>query len=191
VDIHAMTMKEIATHLGIGIATLYRYVQDRDELVRLAVGQSSHRSPPQDIDQPWQDLVEGYAFSIYSALGGSPDLIRAYIDGALGPELEVEFLDGFLSAMTRRGFDPVMALEIFSALGMIAIGAAVATTHATAEHARRGSFSDNVRAVLDARPPGDLATLRSAVAIYGDLDARTDWRTGISHLIRSIAASRD
>lgn len=103
-DLASISMKDLADRLGVGVATLYRYVSDRTELVRLASARAAHRTFPRDTGQPWPELLTGYAESIYSALSVSPMLLHAYVDGHIGPELEIEFADSFLAAMKKRGF---------------------------------------------------------------------------------------
>lgn len=186
----SLSMKELAERLGVGVATVYRYVRDRTELVRLASARSVHRSFPPDKGQPWHELVRGYADSIYSALSASPILLQAYISGQIGPQLEVEFADSFVAMMRRRAFRADEAVEIFHAMGVISVGAAVATAHAVAARSRHGSFRESVHAALDTRSADELRELRGVLETYIAIAGQPSLDMSIKHLVLSIAATR-
>ncbi|WP_336951338.1 hypothetical protein [Sphingobium aromaticivastans] len=48
-DLSTVSMKALAQRLGVGVATAYRYVKDRDSLVRLASARAAHRKLPVDV----------------------------------------------------------------------------------------------------------------------------------------------
>jgi AcrR family transcriptional regulator len=189
-DLASISMKDLADRLGVGVATLYRYVSDRTELVRLASARAAHRTFPRDTGQPWPELLTGYAESIYSALSVSPMLLHAYVDGHIGPELEIEFADSFLAAMKKRGFDPRTAMEIFQVMGVIAVGSAVATAHATAARNRAGPFGKTLKKLLATREADELPALRDAVDHYICVAGDPDWSKAVRRLIESVAAER-
>lgn len=185
-----VSMKQLSAHLGVGIATLYRYVENRDELIRLASARSAHRQAPADTGQPWQEMLLGYGESLYSSLAGNPQLIVTHMAGGLGTEVEVEFLDSFLDAFVRRGFAPDRALELFHALGWLVMGAAVAQAYVNSLHSAGKSLDRSLRQALAQREPRELPAIRAVAACYGDAGARSDWRRALTHLIRSLSLER-
>jgi AcrR family transcriptional regulator len=185
-----VSMKRLSTQLGVGIATLYRYVENRDELIRLASARSAHREAPTDTGQPWPEIMLGYAESLYSSLGGNPQLIVTHMEGGLGTEVEVEFLDSFLNALMRRGFAAEQALELFHAMGWIVMGAAVARAYVTSLHSAGKTLERSLRQALAQREPQELPAIRASAALYGKENARSDWRAALTHLIRSVALAR-
>lgn len=182
-DLSTITMKSLAEQLGVGVATVYRYVKDRDALVRLASARAAHRALPLDRGQSWQALILAYADSMFSALSGNPALLHAYLDGHLGVELEIELVDHFLAAMTRRGFSSGEALGIFRAIGTVSMGTAAATVHMRA----LGGFSRSVEVALDQREMDELPRLRAARQDYVDLLGTPDLAAGIAALISGIS----
>jgi AcrR family transcriptional regulator len=189
-DLSTISMKDLAERLGVGVATVYRYVSDRNALVRLASARAAHRNVPAEAGQPWQEVVAGYAASIYSALSTTPALLHAYIDGNLGAELEVEFADRFLEAMIHRGFSAEEAMEIFRAMGFIALGAAAASAHIRADRKLQGPVEARVVAALDSRNPGELAALRAALTHYVGVVGEADLPRAIETLVSGITARK-
>jgi AcrR family transcriptional regulator len=185
-----VSMKRLSAHLGVGIATLYRYVANRDELIRLASARGAHREAPVDTGQPWPEILVGYAESLYSSLAGNAQLIITHMEAGIGTEVEVEFLDSFIAALTRRGFTPREALDLFHAVGWLVMGAAVARTYVNSLQASGLSLERSLRQTLGQREPGELPALRAVAQAYGDAEARTDWRSALQHLVRSIALAR-
>ncbi len=114
-------------------------------------------------------------------------MLHAYIDGHLGGELEVEFVDQFLAAMARRGFSVRKALEIFRALGLVAMGAATATAHMRAHQLVHGGFARSVATALDAREEGELPSLWAARAEYVDIAGKPDLAPLVALLINGFS----
>lgn len=187
----SFSMKELADRLGVGVATVYRYVGDRNELLRLASARASYRTSPQDTNQPWPELLGDYTQSIFGSLRTSSALLHSYIDGKIGPELEVEFADSFIAAMSNRGFEAEQTMEIFRTIGVLAIGAAMADVHAASSRTHGGSFHAQVQHVLANRAPEELPALRATVDQYTRTDEQPLWERPLKWLIAGISASRN
>lgn len=190
IGIAEVTMRGLARHLDVGLATLYRYVSDRDALVRLLSGRAGYCRPPPDRGQPWPAVVTGYARSIHSALVAQPALLDAYVQGTLTAALEIEFVDDFLAALGRRGFTPAQALALYHDMSLIVIGAAVVEAHVAAIQARGETIGQHVQAALAQRDASELAHLRAVHRTYADPRARTPWQRALKHLLAGVAARR-
>lgn len=188
--LHQVNMKALSARLGVGIATLYRYVENRDELVRLAATRQALRRPPPDTGQPWQDILIGYAEALYSVLGHNPQMIVSYLEGGLGVELEAESLDSFLAAMIARDFTPVDALNLYRVMGQIVMGTAAAAAHVAAVNAAGRNMDRSLRQALALRDVDDLQSLRGVADAYVNEEQLSDWRIGLGHVIRSVALQR-
>jgi len=180
-----LNMKELAARLGVGIATLYRYVANRDELIRLASGRQAYRHTPADTGQPLAEIVCDYADSLYSSIGSNPHLVIGYIEARLGIAAEIEFLESYLAALRARGYGVPEAMELYRALGMIVVGAAVARAHFNALAAQGTDQAAELDRAFAAWDADELPHLREAAPFYADTDAMCDWR---SVLERQIAA---
>jgi AcrR family transcriptional regulator len=185
-----LNMKDLAARLDVGIATLYRYVENRDELIRLAAGRQAIRATPADVGQPWQDLVRDYAASLFSSVGQEPALLIGFLEARWGTAVELEFADGFLGALAARGFAPSEAMWLYRSMGKIVLGAAVAAGHFAALAARGTSQARELSTALDAWEADELAYLREASADYADEAAAVDWRALLDVVLRATEARR-
>lgn len=188
--LHQVNMKALSARLGVGIATLYRYVQNRDELVRLAAMRQAVRRPPPDTGQPWQELMLGYAEAMYSVLSHNPQMMISFMEGGLGVELQAETLDSFVAALAVRGFDPSEALRIYRVMALIVMGAAAGTAHVNAIHAAGRTMDRNLRQALAQRDRDDLPHLRQVSVEYGQAGQLYDWAGALAHVIASVELQR-
>jgi AcrR family transcriptional regulator len=170
-----LNMKDLAARLGVGIATLYRYVEGRDALIRLAAGRQATRAAPRDHGQPWREIVHDYAAALFSSVGQQPSLILEFVEARWGIAVELEFVDGFLGALERRGVPSGPAMDLYRAMAKIVLGAAVASGHFAALAARGTSQARELRQALGGWEADELPHLRAAAADYADEAAATAW----------------
>ncbi|MGF7151273.1 AcrR family transcriptional regulator [Sphingomonas zeicaulis] len=185
-----LNMKDLAARLGVGIATVYRYVESREALIRLAAGRRAIRSAPADVGQPWQEIVRDYAASLFSSVGQEPALVIGFIEARWGIAVELEFVDGFLGALAARGFDRDEAMALYRAVTKIVLGAAVAAHHFAALAARDTSQARELAAALAAWDEDELPHLRAAADAYADEAAAVDWRPALETVLDALAVSR-
>lgn len=185
-----LNMKDLAASLDVGIATLYRYVRNRDELVRLAAGRRAIRAMPADVGQAWQDIVRDYAASLFSSVGHEPALLIGFLEARWGTAVELEFVDGFLGALQARGFAASEALWLYRSMAKIVLGAAVAAGHFAALAARGTSQARELATALDTWDADELTQLRQASADYADEAAAADWRDLLDVVMQDMEARR-
>jgi AcrR family transcriptional regulator len=186
--IENVSMKKLASDLGVGIATIYRYVTDRDELVRLALARrSSHPfivTPKMD----WRDVIKGYAQSLFSVISQDSFALNTYMRGGYGVTAELEFIDSFIEAMVERGFDAAQAGRICRSVGHQVGGAAMGHIHHVAlieSGTNRQKLFGETIASYDA---DDLTHVKAAADGLFDEAYLADWRAGIELLIDGLAA---
>ncbi|MES2497942.1 MAG: TetR/AcrR family transcriptional regulator [Pseudomonadota bacterium] len=171
-----LNMKDLAAHLGVGIATLYRYVENRDALIRIAVGRQAARSAPVDSGQPWREIVLDYAAALFSTVGQQPSLIIEFVEARWGIAVELEFVDSFLGALQARGFSAAEGLAVYRAMAKVVLGAAVASGHFAALAARGTNQARELGQALGSFEPDELPHLRAAAEDYADEAAASAWR---------------
>jgi AcrR family transcriptional regulator len=124
IGLDQVTMKAVADRLGVGISTLYQYVKNRSELVRLAaLRQIMARCPPHGADQHWAEVALRYAEDLLKTLLDEPQLIVELMKGGLGPQIEAEILERFLGEMQAHGFTPEDGIRFYRSISMVTIGA--------------------------------------------------------------------
>jgi len=185
-----LNMKDLAAHLGVGIATLYRYVENRDALIRLAVGRQATRAAPVDRGQPWRDIVLDYAAALFSSVGEQPSLIIEFVEARWGIAVELEFVDRFLGALQARGFTAAEAMALYRAMAKIILGAAVASCHFGALAARGTSQARELGQALASFDADELPHLRAAADNYADEAAAAAWRPILEAVLDQVAARR-
>lgn len=190
IGLDQVTMKAVADRLGVGISTLYQYVKNRSELVRLAaLRQIMTRSPPQSADQHWAEVALRYAEDLLKTLIDEPQLIVELMKGGVGPQIEADILERFLGEVLVHGFSPEDGIRFYRSISMVTIGAAVgALNYATAE-ASGVPHRLEIQRILVERGPDELPLIRQASAEYKREDIQI-WFTALHELLAGVAASR-
>lgn len=185
-----LNMKELAARLGVGIATLYRYVENRETLIRLATGRQASRQVPPDTGQDWAVLTRAYATTLFSSLGQNPHLLIGFVEGQWGVAVELEFVDAFLGAMTARGFTSDEALHLYRMMGQVVVGAAAAAGHFAALSARGEDQRRELSRALAEWEPDELPHLRAVADRYIDERAACDFLPALEAMLRDFGRDR-
>jgi len=184
------TMKRVAEVLGVSIATLYQYVSDREELLRLAVAQQMASLPfPADTGQHWSLFLRQYTAATTEMLVADPHiLVRLMLSGS-GMEEELSVVESFLEFMVRREFSPDEALKVMQQASGIAFAVAVARHRDRRRADRSGSLGKTLREALSHYPEAALPLARSVEAAYAE-ETPTSMSDLLDMLIRQLAAGR-
>lgn len=191
IGLDQVTMKAVADRLGVGISTLYQYVKNRSELVRLAaLRQIMMRSPPHSADQHWAEVALRYAEDLLKTLIDEPQLIVELMKGGLGPQMEADILERFLGEIEPHGFAPEDGIRFYRSISMVTIGAAVgALNYATAEAGGKPHRLE-IERILVERGPDEIPLIRQASAEYQREDIQI-WFTALHELLAGVAAARN
>ena len=83
--LETLTMKKLASELGVGTATLYQYFDSRRDLTRAAAVHALSDVPlPKDKGQPWPELARDYVSLIQALLADNPTFLQSYQPTTLG-----------------------------------------------------------------------------------------------------------
>jgi len=190
IGLDQVTMKAVADRLGVGISTLYQYVKNRSELVRLAaLRQIMARCPPQSAGQHWAEVAIRYAEDLLKTLIDEPQLIVELMKGGLGPQVEADILERFLGEMQGHGFSPEDGVRFYRSISMVTIGAAVGALNYAAAQAKGVPHELEIKRTLTERPADELPLIRQARDEYQREDIQI-WFTALRELLAGIAASR-
>lgn len=185
-----LTMKRVADELGVTIATLYQYVADRDEMMRLAVKRVLSLAPlPEDVGQHWSAFLREFVDVASRSMGSDAGIITRFAEGGAGLEPEAPAADYFLECMTRRGFSLDEATDILRQIGGLIFGAAMMMCRDRARTARGGTPERAFGAMLAQFAPDELPLLRQAADAYAAPMAQPAL-TLVEPLIRQIALAR-
>lgn len=191
IGLSKVTLAAVAEQLGVSVPALYRHVRNRDEIVKLAAIELAVRraQPEGELGTHWSDVVRGCADGMVALFIAEPQLICEVMNGTLGPDGELDFVEQFLAALTPHGFEPTDAVRIHHAVAMLALGASVSAIAMKSGYAGGHSHERAVREALNRRRKGELPLLRRALPAYLHVDPE-QWREALDALIAGIAARR-
>ncbi|NUT33578.1 MAG: TetR family transcriptional regulator [Hamadaea sp.] len=188
VGLDGLTVRRLATELGVQSPALYWHVRTKQELldgIADVIVQAPGMGPPRD-GETWQDWLTRRARGYRAALLAHRDGARI-VAGAqrLNPET-VAMLDRELTGLVGRGFTPVLALHAITAMTNYVTGfvlreqadrALVAADSAPGLAALTQILDDGADAPL-------IAAIRDGGSPLGD----TAFETGLRALITGIGA---
>ncbi len=193
IGLEKVTLKQVADRLGVAVATLYRHVRNRDELVRLAAFRVAltRRLPPADAggSMHWSQIATGFAESLHECFTREPQLLYELSKGRLGPDVEVDFLEQFLAALAPHGFTAAEGIRLHHAIAMLAIGASAGALALGAAQAAGAPMQQAIEHMLAERDAAELPHLRTALDQYLNIDPRS-WLAALHDLLVGVAAAR-
>ncbi len=186
-----LTMKSVADRLGVSVPGLYHHVGGKADLLRLTAEYSAaHLELPRDRHQHWAVWLFEWAHYNRDAFLGQPELLKQYLEGAIGFDRSAEIYEQVLGLLVRNGFTIDEAVAAYTTVSTYAIGAAVsAIREARAELEGRPSTAGFERVLAD-HGPGELPQLRAVVA-GGGIDPATLFDQGLESILRGMVRDRD
>lgn len=144
-----LTLRSVAERLGVSVPGLYHYVSGREDLIRLAAEQSALRmTMPVDHGQHWAVWLHEWAAYNRRAFIADPELLKHFIDGAVGPELTAPAIDRAIGLCMRQGFTAREALEAYNLVSECALGSAISTIRAERSRREGSPFDLEVRTLI-------------------------------------------
>ncbi|WP_164857280.1 TetR/AcrR family transcriptional regulator [Sphingomonas crocodyli] len=185
-----LSISAVAMRLGVGVGTIYTYVENKDELYSLVAVALSERPAIQEQGQHWADIIRANAAHDYELLASEPELLRLVVSGAVGPEEGLYALETVVALLVARGFTPEKAFELCRESGRIAVGTAVSGAMARAWERQGETRRVKVtRALLEA-PEDRFPTLRALGPVLTDDERYCDYRPLLERLLTQLAAER-
>jgi AcrR family transcriptional regulator len=186
----ALSMARIASELGVGTMSLYRYVAAKDELLTLMVDQALGPPPTPAAAEDWRAGLRRWADALRAAYGRHPWSLRVPISAPpLGPN-NVAWLDNALAAL---GATPLSEQEKLSTVLLLSgfvrndsTLIADLTAGAGGEMVMPG-YGEMLGRLID---PGQLPALHRAI-VSGSLDDPDDpdveYEFGLARILDGVA----
>jgi TetR/AcrR family transcriptional regulator, tetracycline repressor protein len=115
--LEALTMPALAAQLGVGTMSLYRHVDDKDDLINgMAAAVLGAVTVPPGAPDDWEGRVVGYLRSLRSEALRHPALALILADRAVAADPILEQLDENLGILRAAGFSDVNAVRAFYSL---------------------------------------------------------------------------
>jgi TetR/AcrR family transcriptional regulator, tetracycline repressor protein len=117
------SMPSVARRLGVAHSGLYRYVEDRDDLLMRALDQAvfAETWPPADL--PWEELLRAVGDAIWSMCEAWPGLDTAALSVRRSPRGVEQKIEAWVDSIHHQGFmleDAAVAVEFVITLALTA-----------------------------------------------------------------------
>jgi AcrR family transcriptional regulator len=126
----SVTMRALAAELGVTVRALYNYVEDRQDIVDLALGlMLDSWTPPPLHPTVWEESVAGYARSLRELYRRWPRALLVSLDEDVPPTSvhpnRLLNLDRFLQLLSGIGLGLPAALEVHRHLSLLVLSFAL------------------------------------------------------------------
>lgn len=121
--ISAFSMPSVARRLGVAHSGLYRYVEDREDLLVRALEHVVEDAiwPPADL--PWKELLHGVGDTIWQMCEAYPGLDRAALSVPRSPRTVEARVETYIESLLGQGFtqeDAAVAVDFVISLALSA-----------------------------------------------------------------------
>ena len=117
----ALTMRRLATEMGVEAMTLYHYFPNKAALVDGIVERMFTTIPPVAENADWCLYLRGYAGALRETLLRHPGVLPVIVRPAVTPAT-LDSVEGALQKLTRAGFPLGRAVDALNALTLFVIG---------------------------------------------------------------------
>jgi TetR/AcrR family transcriptional regulator, tetracycline repressor protein len=185
--LEALTLRALATELGVSAPTLYWHVRNKRQLLDLmaeALVRRAGRSTSPAHGQPWWDWLAEQARVQWRVLTSHRDAALV-VAGNRPTEAALPDVEETVASLVAAGFPPAEALRTLLAIGNYVLGCAV---ELQAEAAREPDPERDARLLRELREAEDLPNLQAAMPGMASSDPRASFEHGLGLLIAGIRA---
>jgi AcrR family transcriptional regulator len=190
IGLENLSMNAVAARLGVAVATIYTYVDSRDELIRLVANRRAWRPQVSEANQHWSDIVRAHVDGMYRLFSSEPSLLMQLVNGGLGPEEELDEVENFLKLLMTRGFTAADAFTVFCASSQLALGAAVGAARTLNWQLKGEPRRVKLARAFAEREPDEFPHLRELGDAYTGDAATVRYEDALALLLDQIAARR-
>lgn len=118
-----MTIRSLASDLGVSPMSLYRYVKDKDDLLDEVVDALLEETwRPASTEHDWRAWIAEAADKLRCLLSGEPAALHVYLAHPVVSKAALVRMDAMLSVLVRAGLDQEAALRAYGAIHAYTIG---------------------------------------------------------------------
>ena len=182
----AVTMREVASRLGVEAMSLYNHVQNKDDILDGMVDQAIEQFDlPTDVDD-WREAMRRRAISAHEVFGRHPWL-PALLDSreSSGPA-RLRYYDWVLGQLTGAGFSVEGAARAFSLLDSYVYGSGIQQFNFSADS--DASPEQMAEAIMEFVPAEEYPHLHRMVShsMQAGYDAEADFSFGLELILDGL-----
>lgn len=181
-----LTIRRLATELGVGATTLYHHVRDKDDLLIQLLEHYAAQLPRPELPADPRERVVAAATVMHDSLAAWPEIVEVLTaDDVLG-ESALWMVEGIVGGALGCGCTPERAVAVYRDIWYYTVGEILVRARAGQRAAQdRPRYRDSVFGSLDpARFPG-LAAIGDR---WPELTARDTYRQGLRALVDGLLA---
>jgi TetR/AcrR family tetracycline transcriptional repressor len=186
--LEALTLRRLATDLGVSAPTLYWHVRNKRELLDLmaeALVARAGRTTAPAPGQPWEEWLAERARLQFQALVSHRDAALV-VAGNRPTEATLPDIEEVLASLAAVGFPAAEALRVVLSIGNYVIGCAV---ERQAEEARSADPERDARLLEQAAELPNLRAAMAAIDRPGPAAAGASFEYGLALLISGARAN--
>jgi AcrR family transcriptional regulator len=120
--IDALTMRRLATELGVAPMTLYSYVHDKDDLLRAVTEEIARELRLPEGNGPWREEMAQLMQALYRVLVANPFIVELRLRGPIVGREALRLNDAGLRILENAGFSKEQAAFGYRSLLVVTYG---------------------------------------------------------------------
>lgn len=182
--LEALSMRRLATRLGIGTMTLYGYFRNKEELLDAVLDAAVADSDAVELTGPWQDQLRELMHAARRSIARHPALVKVRAERpVLRPEA-LRFAELGVGILRGAGFGREDAAHGFRLLFTYVFGYVSFSPEESADEARR-----RARVAMAELPPEQYTALHDSAAQLADAMAgQAPFEFGLDRIVDGLSA---
>jgi len=183
-----LTVRRLASELGIGTTTLYRHVRDKEDLLLLLLNEYARQIPQPDLPEDPRERIVAAAAALHESLAAWPWAAEVLTtDGfvAVMDEGALWTVETIVDGSIDGGCTPEQAVEVFRSIWYYTVGEILVRAHSA-----RGRSGDTRRAPAEGffgdLDPSRLPRLASLGEQWPAIAARDTYRMGLRAFVEGL-----
>jgi AcrR family transcriptional regulator len=122
-----LSMRRLATELGVRAGSLYRHVKTKDDLLHEAANEIMKQVDVSGFEAGWPVGLRTWARSLRAALAAHPNIVPFLAHGPADREVSLRHADRVHAGLTGCGWPPRYATMIGASIKYLVLGSAMAS----------------------------------------------------------------
>ncbi|MEU8634138.1 TetR family transcriptional regulator [Amycolatopsis sp. NPDC048633] len=182
-----LTIRRLATELGVGATTLYHHVRDKDDLLVQLLEYYADQLPRPELPDDPRERIIAAATVMHDSLAAWPQAVEVLTADDLLGESALWMVEAIVGGALGCGRTPEQAVDLYRGIWYYTAGEILIRVRAERRRASEGrpSYRDTVFAGLDESRFPSLAALGSR---WPELTARDTYAPGLRALVDGLLA---